>query len=263
MNILSREKQIEVVAALTEGLGIRATARLTGVNRKTVGSLALHVGKGAFELHDRLMVGIRVNRLELDECWSYVAKKQKRVERNELFAKGDQYVFIGMAGTQKAIISYHVGKRDGDNTDRFIQDLRGPIIGQPEISTDGFLPYLPSIRDAFGKGAIHGQIIKTYSVTHLTVTEASRRYSPAAVVAVSREVVSGVPSQISYQLCRAAELVDPHGFAALYTAHQWLFKAAGSIGELVDAALTAVPPRPTPTAPDRRRHFRVIQGGRA
>src|SRR3979490_611010 len=56
MNILSRDKQIEVIAALTEGMGIRATARITGVNRKTVGKLALDVGKGACELHDRIMV---------------------------------------------------------------------------------------------------------------------------------------------------------------------------------------------------------------
>jgi hypothetical protein len=35
-----------------------------------------------------------------------------------------------------------------------------------------------------------------------------------------------------------------------------------SIGELLDAALTAVPPKPQPTAPDRRRQFRVIQGGK-
>jgi hypothetical protein len=46
----------------------------------------------------------------------------------------------------------------------FIRDLRERVIGQPEINTDGFLPYLPAIRDAFGKGAVHGQIIKTYSV---------------------------------------------------------------------------------------------------
>src|SRR6266849_9299195 len=183
MNILPRDKQIEVIAALTEGLGIRATARITGVNRKTVGKLALDVGKGAFELHDRMMVGIRVNRLELDELWSFVGKKQARVDRHELFAKGDQYVFIAMAGTQKAIISYRVGKRDSDNTDHFIRDLRERVIGQPEISTDGFTPYLPAIRDAFGPKAIHGQIVKTYSVTHLTVNEASRRYSPANVIA--------------------------------------------------------------------------------
>jgi hypothetical protein len=75
-------------------------------------------------------------------------------------------------GTQKAIISYHVGNRDSDNTDYFIRDLRERVLGQPEINTDGFLPYLPAIRDTFGKD--------------------SRRYSPAAVIAVSRDVVSGL-----------------------------------------------------------------------
>jgi hypothetical protein len=39
MNNLSREKQIEVIAALCEGVGIRTAARLTGVNRGTVGNL--------------------------------------------------------------------------------------------------------------------------------------------------------------------------------------------------------------------------------
>lgn len=110
-------------------------------------------------------------------------QKQKRVKRHETFAKGDQYVFVAMAGTQKAIVSYRVGKRDAENTDLFVRDLRERVIGQPEISTDGFLPYLPAIRDAFGKGAGHGQIIKTYSVVDLR-PQASVRYSPCEVVAV-------------------------------------------------------------------------------
>ena len=39
MNVLPREKQIEVIAALCDGLGIRAVSRITGVNRGTVGAL--------------------------------------------------------------------------------------------------------------------------------------------------------------------------------------------------------------------------------
>ena len=46
MNNLPREKQIEVIAALCEGVGVRTAARLTGVNRGTVGNLALRVGLG-------------------------------------------------------------------------------------------------------------------------------------------------------------------------------------------------------------------------
>ena len=77
----------------------------------------------------------------------------------------------------------------------FLHDLRSRVIGQPEISARmAFIPTSPAIRDAFGDSASHGVIVKTYSVTHL-VKEAQGRYSPAAVVAVSREVVSGDPDQ--------------------------------------------------------------------
>jgi hypothetical protein len=45
--------------------------------------------------------------------------------------------------------------------------------------TDSCLTCL-AIRDASATGLAHGVVTKTYSVIHLTVTEASRRYSPAA-----------------------------------------------------------------------------------
>lgn len=137
MNVLSRDKQIEIIAALTEGLGMRATTRLTGVDRKTVARLALRVGRGCAELHDRMMVGVHTGRLELDELWAFVGKKQKRTKPHE-FAKGDQYTFVALASTSRAIVSYRTGKRDAANTDLFIQDLRQRVIGSPEISTDGF-----------------------------------------------------------------------------------------------------------------------------
>jgi hypothetical protein len=67
-------------------------------------------------------------------------QKQKRVKPHEAFAKGDQYVFVALAGVQNAIISYRIGKRDVANTDDFIQDLRGRVLGSSEISTDGYHP---------------------------------------------------------------------------------------------------------------------------
>jgi hypothetical protein len=38
-------------------------------------------------------------------------------------------------------------------------------------------------------------------------------------------------------------------------------KYVWSIGELIDAAFAVAPRGPTETAPDRRRSFRVIEGG--
>jgi hypothetical protein len=173
------------------------------------------------------------------------------------------------------------------------------VIGQPEISTDGFLPYRNSIRDTFGDGASHGVIVKTYSVTNLA-KDAVTRYSPAQVVAVSREVVSGDPDQyVSTSYVERQNLslrmgqrrftrltngfskkLDNHVAAvALYVAHYNLCrvhealkttpaKALGvvgrtwAIGELIDAALATQPITPIPTAPERRKLFTVIDGGR-
>src|SRR6185312_7965264 len=82
-------------------------------------------------------------------------------------------------------------------THDFIADLRQRVIGSPEISTDGFKPYQNAIRAEFGNRIAHGVINKTYSVTHIGMKEAERRYSPAQVVAVEYDVVSGIPADIS------------------------------------------------------------------
>jgi IS1 family transposase len=300
MNILSRDKQIEIIGALCEGVGQRAVARLTDTDRKTVARLALALGRGAAELHDRMMNGLRVHRIECDELWAYVGHKrnpQKRRPTQPSPVLGDQYTYVALASSTRAIIGYRTGKRDSATTDDFIQDLRARVIGTPEISTDGLHYYKPAIRDAFGSRVAHGVVQKTYSVTHLNVNEASRRYSPAAVIAVEYDAVSGVPSEIStsyverqnltlrmaskrfarlsngfskkidchlaavslhvafYNLCRTHEALRMTPAMALgITDHVW------SIGELIEAALKAVPTKPTPTPAQRRRSFRVIQG---
>ncbi len=302
MNFLSRDKQIEVIAALCDGLGVRAVSRITGVNRGSVAALALKVGRGAAELHDRMMVGVRTGRLELDELWSYVGKKQAQVDKTELGAAavGDQYTYIGLAASSRAIIAYRTGKRDSGNTHDFIADLRQRVIGSPEISTDGFLPYKNAIRAEFGNRIAHGVINKTYSVTHLAVKEAARRYSPAQVVAVEYEVVSGVPAQISTSYVERSNLsirmgmkrfarlsngfskkLEAHCAAvSLYVTHYNLCRVHESlkqtpamalgiaervwtIGDLLDAAIATQPITPVTTAPDRRKHFRVVDGGKA
>jgi hypothetical protein len=127
------------------------------------------------------------------------------------------------------------------------------------------------------------------------------RYSPAAVVAVSKEVVTGDPEQyISTSYVERQNLslrmgsrrftrltngfskkLDNHVAAvALYVAHYNLCRVhealrttpakalgvadrAWSIAQLVDAALSMAPAMPTETPPDRRRKFTVIAGGKS
>ena len=295
MNVLSRDQQIQIIACLTEGVSIRSTERLTGIHRDTIMRLGERIGRGCAELHDRMVVSVRAGRIELDEIWGYVGKKQKRVERHEISHKGDQYTFLALGSASRAIITYRTGKRDSETTDNFVQDLRERVIGTPEISTDGFLPYQNAIRDAFDGNAHHGVIVKTYSVTNLAVKDAARRYSPAEVIAVERDIVSGFPVKISTSYVERQNLTVrttqkrfarlTNGFSkklanhaaavSLYVAHYNLCRvhealrttpavALGitdrvwTIGDLIDAVLPLEPNKPIRVT----RNFRVIEGGK-
>jgi IS1 family transposase len=297
VNVLPFDKQVAVIAALVDGCSIRTVERLTGVHRDTVMRLGARVGQGCASLHDDMMRDLNVSRLELDELWSFVGRKQARVKtKRENKISGDQYTFLGMADTSKAIVSYVTGKRDHANTRRFIRDLRQRVLGAPEISTDGFRPYPGIIEDIFGADCRHGVMVKNYAAP--VEVEAARRYAPAQVVSVTRTHVTGRSERISTSYAERLNLslrtsqrrftrlalgyskkLENHRAAvSLFVAHFNLCRvhaalritpgmAIGvsdhvwSVAELVEAALAATAPPPEPQG-RQVGPFRVIDGGR-
>src|SRR5713101_7131256 len=113
MNVLPRDKQTEIIAALTEGCSIRAVERLTGIHRDTIMRLGFNVGVGCAKLHNALMRDVRVNRIELDEIWAYVGKKRGQIKEGDPITIGDQWTFIALGGVSKAIPESR-GKRRGN-----------------------------------------------------------------------------------------------------------------------------------------------------
>jgi IS1 family transposase len=293
MNVLPVEKQTAIIAALVEGCSIRAVERLTGVHRDTIMRLAVRVGEGCLRLHSTMMRDLQVNRIELDEIWGYVGKKQKLVKPEDGDMKGDQYTFIAMAGAAKAIITYRTGKRTSATTQAFLNDLRARVVGSPEISADGFNPYPWAVAMAFGEQCKFGVIEKHYAVSGSP--EAARRYSPGQVVSVSKNAVFGRPDHISTSYVERQNLTLrmsqrrftrlTNGFSktylnhcaavALYVAHYNLCRVhealrvtpamqlgvtdhVWTIGELVQAALDGVTQEPQGRKVGR---FTVIDGG--
>ncbi len=193
MNRLPLEKQTQVIAALTEGCSIRATERLTGVNRETIMYLGVRVGEGCDRLHDRMMRDLHVNLIELDEQWSFVAKKQKRVKLDDPPEAGDAWVFIALDATRKAVLSYVVGKRTSENTAALAADLRARITNRPQITADGYTPYTNAVTEAFDRDVDFAQIIKQYAAT--PGNDAAHRYSPGRVIGVDKTVICGRPDE--------------------------------------------------------------------
>jgi len=190
MNILPFDKQVAAISALSEGCSIRTTERLTGIHRDTIMRLGVRVGQGCKRLHDSLMQNLNIPLLECDEIWGYVGKKQRQTKPGET-EKGDQYTYIALDATRKTIVSYVTGKRNPETTRAFVNDLWGRILNRPQITTDGYGPYIDAIAEAFADGVDFAQLVKNYSAEHSV--QAARRYSPAQVVRVDRQVIHGNP----------------------------------------------------------------------
>lgn len=72
------DKAVLCLQRLLEGMWIRSTERVTGIHRDTIMSLLVHAGEKCERLIAK-MRGLKPERLEFDEIWCYVAKKDKRV----------------------------------------------------------------------------------------------------------------------------------------------------------------------------------------
>jgi IS1 family transposase len=189
MNVLDDVRRNAVIGHLVEGTSQRATARLTNVDRETVGKLALDVGNGCAILHDRLVRDIQPPLIEIDECWSFLRLKQVRAPEGSEF--GDQYTFVGMASISKLVISHVTDKRNEDTARVFAEDLRFRVLGRPQISSDGWGCYPSILDEVFARKAHYGQVLKRYAAD--TDEDGARRYSPSRIVSCDKRAVFGSP----------------------------------------------------------------------
>ena len=191
-NVLPMETRVRIVAALSEGNAVRATARLEKVGKNTVLALGLRVGDGCWHLHNRLVRGLRSLVIQGDETWSFIAKKESRLTPNDPAEWGDAYTFIGLDAIMKLVISYHVGKRDTESANIFAKDMRSRLTVVPHLSTDGFPAYPATIAAHFGGAIDFGVAIKNYR------TGAHRgpdhRYEPPRDPFIIKKTILGAPT---------------------------------------------------------------------
>ncbi|WP_437597597.1 IS1 family transposase [Sorangium sp. So ce590] len=193
MSLLSAEARVSVVSQLVEGSSIASTCRLTGVSKPTVLALLLRIGAGCERLHNRLVRSITCHVAQCDEIWSYVQKKQSRVTNSDPAEYGDAYTFVGMASASKLIISYRVGKRDEENTNAFIKDLRARLTTIPQLYTDGWAPYVAAVGGAFAlAGSVdYAQVVKRYN--RKARRDDDHRYEPPREPFITKTPVFGIP----------------------------------------------------------------------
>ena len=192
-NILNKEKQVAIIAALSEGNSIRGIERMTGVHRDTIMRLGVRIGKGCARIMDEKMRGLECKRLQLDEIWGFIGKKQRRIDPfNNPNRLGDVWTFCAIDADSKAVPCFRVGSRDRATATEFVGDLAGRLNNRVQISTDGLAAYIDAIEKGFGASVDYGQIVKSFEAPAMQTTP-ERRYSPPQVVSVAKYRVAGDP----------------------------------------------------------------------
>ena len=191
-NILSMDKKIAVIGALAEGSSIRLIERITGVHRDTIMRLGVKVGQGCTAMMDTKMRNLPCKRLEMDEIWGFVGKKDRNVKMGDSMEIGSVWTFCAIDADTKLVPTFKVGDRDKKTADAFVADVASRMKMRVQISTDGLRAYVHAIENAFGGDVDYAQIIKTYG--HEEASN-NRRYSAPEFVSSEKKVVTGNPDQ--------------------------------------------------------------------
>jgi IS1 family transposase len=151
----------------------------------------VRVGEGCAELHDRMMRDLPCQRIECDEIWGFVQKKQRHVtEQDDAAAVGDTWTFVGIDADTKLIPAYLVGKRDAQTTHAFVSDLASRMRNMVQISTDGLGLYVAAIERSFGVDVDYAQVVKSFEADPI----GPGRYSPPKVSRVEKTPIIGNPN---------------------------------------------------------------------
>jgi IS1 family transposase len=193
MNKLGTEQRVLIVKALVDGVGVNATCRLSGAAKHTVLKLLAGLGEACAKFHDENVRNVQCKRIKCDEIWSFVGMKQKNVpaQKTGQFGLGDVWTWTAIEASNKLIVSYMIGLRDGGYATEFMRDVASRIANRVQLTTDGLKAYLEAVENAFGGEVDFAQLIKIYGPTPAGPSP----YSPPACIGCERTPISGAPEQ--------------------------------------------------------------------
>jgi IS1 family transposase len=190
MNRLPLTRRAQIINALVEGNSIRSTERMFNVHRDTIMRLLVEVGTGCVEILDQEMRELNCRRIQVDEIWTYVQKKQRHVTyADEPTRVGDMWTFVALDPDTKLVPTYRVGKRNMPMALSFMNDLSERLANRVQLSSDALRMYVPVVERTFGADVDYAQAVKFYEADPI----GPGRYSPPKVIRQERKIFTGRP----------------------------------------------------------------------
>jgi IS1 family transposase len=191
MNKLPRQKRVEIISQLVEGMSLRAVTRTTGVSINTVTKLLVDAGRACEDYQDRHLRHLNSKRVQVDEIWAFNYCKQRSVVTAKAAPDqaGDLWTWTAIDADTKLAISWLVGSRDAEAAHFFMDDVASRLAGRVQLTSDGHNTYLMAVWGAFGREIDYAQLIKHYG----PAPEPAGRYSPAQCIGAEKRRRIGTP----------------------------------------------------------------------
>jgi IS1 family transposase len=192
MNKLPADKQVQVIAALVEGVSIRATVRMTGVAKNTIVKLLTDIGHACQVYQTERLRDLPCKNIQCDEIWSFCYAKEKNVpeELKGKFGFGDVWTWTALDSDTKLVPCWHVGARDAWHAQHFMYDLASRLKNRVQLTTDGHRVYVTAVNLAFGEEVDYAMLVKLYGSDR----ESEATYSPSECIGCREAIIIGDPN---------------------------------------------------------------------
>lgn len=191
---LSKEKQVYVLAALSEGMPINAVCRTFRIGKHAVLRVIEETGEALGDYMKSEFRDLPCDRVAMDEVWQYVGKHGQRMAKREL-ERGDFWMWTAIDSDTKLVFSFVIGRRDRFTCEEFIKDAASRVVGTVQVVSDAWKAYERHIPEYFTQnGASHATETKVFKEYFDSSSfPVKRRHGIKKIVAAERETRMGYP----------------------------------------------------------------------
>ncbi len=203
---LTAETFTTIACSLAEGVGVRTTSRIMGVDKKTVLRVLERAARHVASVSRSLLKGLLILECQLDEMWSFICKKEGHLEPFEKNTElGDAWIWIAFDPLHKLILAHAIGKRTETVAVKLVQGIKQVTARIPGLYTSDQLDqYKSALLQEYGvsilpprkPGAGRPPQPKLVPPDDLLYAQVVKEYKQNRLESISRKVVFGDPQKV-------------------------------------------------------------------
>jgi IS1 family transposase len=203
-----------IARCLAEGVGIRAAARITNVDKKTVLRVLCRAANHVVRISKTMLQNLVVSECQLDEMWSFIGKKEAHLAPIEKLEGilGDAWIWIAFDPAHKVVLAHVIGKRTLPHAVLLLRKLNRMTAHIPELFTSDQLDqYTQALLQVYGQSVVTprkpgpGRPPKPKLIPpeELLYAQVVKQYKRHRLVGITRKLVFGDPRNLQKILQRS------------------------------------------------------------